>query len=150
MPTPRPAKKKSSGIEITRTSTMTVATDPRAIVSRLSGTAAGCWTPTSRRTTTMTTAMPRKNTTLPPIPVSQPVTETWHALTRARVPAGERRDGENDAREQPEAVADAEEPALEERIAPDISIWKAHRLHSMEHRAEGVAPLHFRRGTTDA
>ena len=41
IPTPRPAKKKSSGIENTRTSTRTVASAPSAIVIRLSGNAAG-------------------------------------------------------------------------------------------------------------
>ena len=77
MPTPRPAKKKSSGIEITRTSTMIVATAPRKIVSRLSGTAAGMSTPTSRRATTRTTRIPRKKTIFPAVPVFQPVTDTF-------------------------------------------------------------------------
>ncbi len=77
---------------------------------------------------------------MPPIPVSQPSDRNLDALTRARVPAREGRDGENDACEQPEAVADAEEPTLEERIATEISIWKAHRLHSMEHPTEELRP----------
>ncbi len=76
MPTPRPAKKKSSGIENTRTSTRTVAIEPSAIVTRLSGTAAGISTPISRNATTRTTSTPTANTSLPSVPVFQPVTDT--------------------------------------------------------------------------
>jgi hypothetical protein len=67
---------KSSGIETTRTSTKIVASEPIAIVTRLSGTAAGSSTPSSRSATTSRTASPAKKTSLPRVPVCQPITET--------------------------------------------------------------------------
>ena len=75
--------------------------------------------------------------------MSQPVTETFTPSSRARVPARERRDGEHDAREQAEPLSDPENAPLEEGIAAGVSADVAHRLHSMEHRADGVAALHF-------
>ena len=48
MPTPRLAKKNSSGIEITRMTTKIVASAPIAITNRLSGRLAGSWIPASR------------------------------------------------------------------------------------------------------
>ena len=76
IPTPRLAKKNVSGIEISRTSTRIVATEPISIASRLSGTVAGRVMPTSRNTTSRTAASPRKRTIFPIAPVCQPRTDT--------------------------------------------------------------------------
>ena len=125
MPTPRPAKKKSSGIEITRTSTMIVASGPerdreqalrhgrRQLDADLAqGDDEHDGDAEEEHDLAGDSRVPARDRHL-------------HALARARVPAGERRDGEDDAGEQPEAVADAEQAALEEGTATDVAIWKA-------------------------
>jgi hypothetical protein len=64
-----------SGIEISRISTSTVASEPSAIVTRLSGMLGGSSMPASRRIAITTSASPRKNTSFPIVPVCQPITE---------------------------------------------------------------------------
>ncbi len=76
MPIPRLAKKNVSGIEMIRTRTSTVATEPIAIATRLSGTAEGVSIPNSLRTTSSTARSPRTKTSLPIVPVCHPRTDT--------------------------------------------------------------------------
>ena len=89
MPTPRPAKKNVSGIEISRTRTRTVATEPIAIATRLSGTEAGSSTPTSLRTTSSTARSPRTNTDLADRAGVPADDRDRRSFTLARVPARE-------------------------------------------------------------
>ncbi len=64
----------ASGIEISRISTNTVATAPRPITTRLSGSIAGSSTPASRRAYSASTPSPTAKTSLPSAPVCQPIT----------------------------------------------------------------------------
>ena len=75
--------------------------------------------------------------------MSQPVTDTFTPSPGPEYQPVNAETARTTPDEQPEAVADAEETALEEGIARDVSIGEGHRLHSMEHRATGVASLHF-------
>ena len=76
MPIPRPAVPKNvSGIEMTRMRTKIVASEPSAMSTRLSGTAAGSSMPASRSASRMSVARPMKKTSLPSAPVCQPVTD---------------------------------------------------------------------------
>src|SRR5919204_6839139 len=74
MPMPRPANAKVSGIEISRTRTKIVASEPSAITTRLSGTLAGSSIPARRNAARPRTARPTKKTSFPRTPVCQPIT----------------------------------------------------------------------------
>src|SRR5215471_18208590 len=75
IPIPRPsAGSTESGIEMTRISTKTEESAPRARMTRLSGAEAGSPMPASRKAMIATTAKPMKKTSLPSTPVCQPIT----------------------------------------------------------------------------
>src|SRR3954452_7716540 len=75
IPIPRPCQpKNSSGTAIRRIRTKIVESDPSAITTRLSGTVAGSSMPASRSATSAITASPMKKTSLPSVPVCQPMT----------------------------------------------------------------------------
>ena len=63
-----------SGIEISRISTNTVASEPSATTIRLSGTDGGVSIPARRSQKSASTISPMKKTSLPRMPVFQPVT----------------------------------------------------------------------------
>ena len=77
-PMPRlSAGSTASGIEITRISTNTVATAPSPSTTRLSGIDDGRSKPYARSATSTTMASPMKNTSLPSVPVCQPITASF-------------------------------------------------------------------------
>ena len=90
-----------------RTRTRTVAIEPIAIAIRLSGTDAGMFTPTSRRTTSSAAASPRNEHDLADrarVPADH---RHRRAVPLARVPTRQRRHREQHAEEEREAAAEA-------------------------------------------
>ena len=75
MPIPRPsAGRTASGIEMIRIRTKIAASAPSARTSRLSGIDGGSSNPVSRSATITSTASPMKKTSLPRMPLCQPIT----------------------------------------------------------------------------
>ena len=89
--------------------------------------------------------MPRKKTTLPATPVSQPITDTFTPSPGPEYQPVNAETARTTPASRPEAVADADDPALEQGFARYVSVVEGHRLHSMEHRARQRldAALHF-------
>ena len=120
IPTPRPAKKKSSGMETTRTSTKIVASEPSAIVTRLSGVELPQEHDEHRR-------QPDEEHELAERAGVPAEHRDRHALARARIPAGERRDGEDEPADERQAIAEAEEGAATvERSTTKASFGRRH------------------------
>ena len=113
MPTPRPAKKKSSGTEMTRIRTKIVPSAPSATVSRLCGSGRGRLDPQLAQDEHDHDGEADEEDELPEDAGVPAEHRDRDAFAFAAVPAGEARDGEDEAGDDAEPVAEADDTGVE-------------------------------------